>query len=355
MRFSGEFLDIFFDDGPLEPLLSGLEVGDTLSAATLMATLETAEEATFEQVFWLLEDKAIKLDVSDLPKSCGNAEAALRLKLEEELAARGELLKGLEKEDPLRIYLEEVAEVPNEDISPLIQQLRESNEINKENPQLLEKLLKLCLPRVVELACQHTGHGVLLLDLIQEGSMSLWQSFVYFRERDFAQYRDERIRWGMAKAVVLQAREDGVGQKMRQAMEDYRAVDERLLVELGRNPTLEEIAGQLHMSVQETGQVADMLDTARRLQQNHKVPEPEEEELEQTQEVENTAYFQMRQRISELLSILDETDAKILTLRFGLEAGLPQSVAEVGKQLGLTPDEVSTREAAALKLLRDQG
>ncbi len=355
MRFSGEFLDIFFGDGPLEPLLTGLEVGATLSAATLMTTLEAGEEDTLDQVLWLLEDKAIKLDISDLPKSSGNAESALRLKMEEELAARGELLSGLESDDPLRIYLEEVTEIQNEDISPLIQQLRESNEANKDDPQLWEKLLKLCLPRVVELACLHTGHGVLLLDLIQEGSMSLWQSFSDFQEGDFAQYRDDRIRWGMVKTVVLQAWEDGVGQKMRQAMEDYRAVDERLLGELGRNPTLEEIAAELHMTVQETGQVADMLSNARRMQQNHKVPEPEEEELAETQEVENTAYFQMRQRIAELLSTLEETDAKILTLRFGLEAGLPQSVAEVGKQLGLTPDEVSAREAAALGLLREQG
>ena len=198
MRFSGEFLDIFFGDGPLEPLLTELEVGATLSAATLMTTLEAGEEDTLDQVFWLLEDKAIKLDISDLPKTGGNAEAAVRLKLEEDLAERGELLSGLESDDPLRIYLEEVAEINEEDSSPLIQQLRENNDASKDDPKLWETLLKLCLPRVVELACRHTGHGVLLLDLIQEGSMSLWQSFSSFREGDFAQYRDDRICWGMA-------------------------------------------------------------------------------------------------------------------------------------------------------------
>ena len=70
--------------------------------------------------------------------------------------------------------------------------------------------------------------------------------------------------------------------------------------------------------------------------------------------MEDTAYFQMRQRISDLLSGLEETDAKLLSLRFGLDMGLPMSAAEVGKILGMTADEVTAREAEALKKLRNQ-
>ena len=68
--------------------------------------------------------------------------------------------------------------------------------------------------------------------------------------------------------------------------------------------------------------------------------------------MEDTAYFQMRQRISDLLSQLDEKDAQILTMRFGLDKGLPVSAEEVGRTLGLTVGEVSEREAAALAKLR---
>ena len=71
--------------------------------------------------------------------------------------------------------------------------------------------------------------------------------------------------------------------------------------------------------------------------------------------MEDTAYFQMRQRITELLSTLSETDAKLLTLRFGLEGGLPLSPEETGCKLGLTPEEVVAREAAALMQLRKEG
>ena len=82
-------------------------------------------------------------------------------------------------------------------------------------------------------------------------------------------------------------------------------------------------------------------------------PEPEEEELAETQAVEDTAYFQMRQRINELLSELDEADRKLLTLRFGLEGGKPLDPETAGRKLGLTPEEVVAREAAALSKLRN--
>ena len=87
---------------------------------------------------------------------------------------------------------------------------------------------------------------------------------------------------------------------------------------------------------------------------NNRQQEQEEEEKEaQDQAVEDTAQFQMRQRILDLLSNVSEEDAKLLTLRFGLEGGKPLSPQEAGKRLGLTPDEVLTREAAALAKLRN--
>ena len=68
--------------------------------------------------------------------------------------------------------------------------------------------------------------------------------------------------------------------------------------------------------------------------------------------VEDTAYFQMRQRIAELLGGLDAREQKLLTMRYGLEGGLPLSPEETGRKLGMTPDEVVAAEAAALAKLR---
>lgn len=141
---------------------------------------------------------------------------------------------------------------------------------------------------------------------------------------------------------------------MRQAVEDYRSVDEQLLGELGRNPTPEEIAQRLHMTVEEATLVADMLENARSLSKAKAQPDPVTEKEEDRQAVEDTAYFQLRQRIAELLSSLDKQSAKLLTMRFGLEGGLPKTPEETGKVLGMTPEEVIAAETAALAKLRNE-
>ena len=107
------------------------------------------------------------------------------------------------------------------------------------------------------------------------------------------------------------------------------------------------------MSVEEVASVKETLDSARMMHQAKEEAEPAETDPEEDQAVEDTAYFQMRQRIEDLLSGLQEADAKLLTLRFGLEGGKPLTPEETGRRLGLTPEEVVAREAAALLKLRN--
>ncbi|MBR4972217.1 MAG: sigma-70 family RNA polymerase sigma factor, partial [Oscillospiraceae bacterium] len=198
-----------------------------------------------------------------------------------------------------------------------------------------------------------TGRGVLLMDLIQEGSLGLWQGILSFRSGDFATHARWWIGQYLARAVLLQARQSGLGQHLKQAMEDYRGVDEQLLAELGRNPTLEEIAERMHMDVAEVENVSKMLENARFLQNAKQETEaPDEEDPDESQHVEDTALFQSRQRIQEMLSDLTEEETTIITLRFGLEGGLPLSPEDTGKRLGLTAEEVVAKEAAALAKMR---
>ncbi len=341
-------IEVDFGENVFEKLIAGRVPGKPLTATALLTALdmEGDEEAFAQTDFW-----SVPLDISDLPKAPGTGEAAVRLRREEQLAASGNLLKDLEETDPLRLYLEELAAIPAcGEETLLAQELLEANQAGREAPELYQRLLNLSLSRVVEIAGEYTGYGVLLLDLIQEGGMGLWQYLPRFTGGDFAVFRDDCVRLVMKKALILQAHANGVGQKMRQAMEDYRAVDERLLGELGRNATLEEIATELHMSPEEAAVIGANLETARTVSRA-KTPEPEAD-VDDDKAVEDTAYFQTRQRIEELLSGLEETDAKLLTLRFGLEGGLPVSPEDTGKRLGLTPEEVVAREAAALAKLR---
>ena len=339
-------LEFTFEDSPLDMLLTSCHDG-ALSAARFLTLMEGQTEETVEDALLELENSGVILDISDLPKNGGTGEAALRLRREAELVKNGTLFTALEENDPLRLYLEELAAIPACG-DPAVLAL----ECAEGNTSAQERLLNVTLNRVVETAKELVGNGVLLLDLIQEGSLGLWQAIVNYTGGDFESYSDRWIRGSMAKLTTLQAREGGVGQKLRQALEDYKAVDERLLSELGRNATNEEIAEQLHMSAEETALVKTMLDSARLLSRAKAENEPEEEPEEEEQHVEDTALFQMRQRIADLLADLPEADAKLLTLRFGLEGGLPLTPEQTGAKLGLTPEEVVAKEAAALAKLR---
>ena len=295
-------MEFTFEEAPWEQLINSLEPGTTLPAMKLLPVLEEADEDAVQDALDALEQKGIALDVSDLPLDPGSGEM--------------EYLQGSER--------------------------------------AAGKLTELSLSRVVELSCAMTGRGVLLLDLIQEGGLGLWQGILSYAGGDFEENRDWWIRQYLARAVLLQARSGGLGQKLRQGMEDYRDVDQRLLSELGRNPTLEEIAEAMHTPQQDAEVYANMVAMAQTRKRIEDEREPKEPAPEDDQAVEDTAYFQMRQRITELLSTLEETDAKLLTLRFGLEGGLPLSPEETGRKLGMTPQEVVEREAKALLKLRNE-
>lgn len=339
-----------FETAAWERMLAAIDAGGELNGAQFLAMMESEGEESVEEALALLDEKDILLTIDDFSDFAGSADTAVRLRMEKELVARNALPEGLEENDPLRLYLEEIAALPTDEDAQLLAERYCAGQ-----EEVLPQLTNLMLGSVAEQAFALAGRGVLLLDLLQEGGLGLWQAILSYNGGDFRVYCARQIQRSLNKTIILQAREFGVGQKMRQAMEDYRAMDEKLLGDLGRNPTTEELAQELHMTVQETMAVAKMLETARRIHHAKQEPEPEEEELAETQAVEDTAYFQMRQRIADLLSNLDDTDAKLLTLRFGLETGLPMNASEVGKQLGLTPDEVSAREAAALAKLRNEG
>lgn len=336
-------LDFSFEPMPWEMLAASAR--DRISAAALLSVTQEASEEEFDEILEDLRARRVMPVLEDVPKGAATGEAALRLRLEEQWARTGLQTDTLDEGDPLRLYLEELAAVPAfGDVAVLSAQRDDSSRA---------ALVNLSLSRVVELALEHTGYGVLLLDLIQEGSVGLWQAVQLPCSDEFEPQRDWYIRFYMASAVLRQVRQNGVGQKLRTALEDYSAVRDQLLTELGRNPSIEEIADGMHITPEAAAMVEKLDSDARHLMQIRQPRDEEQEKVEEDQAVEDTAYFQMRQRITELLSSLSAEDAKLLTLRFGLESGLPKSPEETGKILGLTPDEVLAREAAALAKLRN--
>lgn len=343
-------MEFAFEAAPWEDFLDSLEDGSTYSAAQLLSLMESEDEQTLEEAMEDCARRSIFPDIQALPKIYGSGDQATRLRTEEQWAEKGLKPGQMQEGDPLRIFLEEVALTPafgDEEI--LAEQAASGDE------GAMTSLLNLSLSAIVEEACCHTGHGVALMDLIQEGSLGLMQAVYQPVNCSFRDTSRRWIRFYMAKACILQAHAYGVGQNIRRDLEDYRSVDERLLSELGRNATLEEIAEAMHISSAQAETLANMVTVARKLKQA--LPEENEEERipqEENQSVEDTAYFQTRQRVNEMLSGLNEQEAKVISIRFGLEGGLPLSPEETGRKLGLTPDEVVAIEAAALAKMRKQ-
>ena len=185
-------------------------------------------------------------------------------------------------------------------------------------------------------------------------AVGLWQGILNYTDGDYIAHICWWIDQYLAKAVLIQAHTGGALEKMRQGMADYRDADQQLLGELGRNPTLEEIAQAIHVTVEEAATYGAVLSQARAKEQIEQLRQPKEVTPDDEQAVENTAYFQTRQRIVEMLSTLTEQETKLLSLRFGLEGDTPKTPEQVGGLLGMTADEVIQQEAAALLKLRQQ-
>lgn len=336
-----------YEPSAWELALEKLHYGDSVSAMRFLTLMEGEEEYAWEEALQMLEDKHIALLAGDLPKDYGSGEAEKRLRREEMLVNSGKLLENLEEGDPLKLYLDELAQIPAAGDPQLLAQLCLSGD-----ETAMQRLLNVTISRAVEAAQRMTGYGVLLLDLIQEANLGLWEAILHYEGGDFEQYADWWIGQYLAKTVTMQARQNGVGSKMRRALQAYRTADKQLLTQLGRNPTVEEIAIELGVTPEEAEIYQDMLRTAQTMEKAKR--SPKEQEPEDDQAVEDTAYFQSRQRILDMLSSLTEQEAQVLTLRFGLEGGQPCTPQEVGVKLDLTADQVVALETAALAKLRNQ-
>ena len=319
------------------------------SAARFLELLEAEDPAVVEEFLAEAEKCRITLDISALPKVEPTGSDALRLKQEADFQTLEAIGVGLEDHDPLILYLKELAAIPAAgDVQVLAQCYVEGEH------HVAERILQLCLGMVAEIALDYTGHGVLLMDLIQEGNMGLWECMPSYEEGDFMAHAQWWIRNNMAKAVIRQAHASGIGTLLREDVENYMRADRELLAKLGRNPTQQEIAEHLGMKLEELLTIEKLIDDARREESVKQQTEEPQETPEDQQAVEDTAYFQIRQRVTELLSTLTEQEAKLLNLRFGLEGGRPMTPEQAGKVLNMTPAQVVATEAAALAKLRTQ-
>lgn len=345
-------MDLEFDleERPWERSLSALRPGSTLSAAHFLAKLSEAGQEELEDAVALLRQRDILLDTGDLGQAAIPQQTAQRLALERELAESGGRGEDLGENDPLRLSLAEWLEqppLPSAQIPALAAAAAQGD------AGAAAALTGGFLPRLWDLAREYAGQGALLLDLMQEGSLALWQAVMDCQDPEAFEARALRqARLAMAGAVVAQHHAWGTGAALLKAMRDYDRTDRALLQELGRNPSREEIAQALGADPQRLEALEKMRRDAAALEKA--APQPAQEPEEEDAPVEDTAYFQQRMEIEELLSRLPQEERQLLELRFGLTGKPPMSPEEAGRVLNLTPGQVRELETRALSALRQK-
>ena len=331
--------EFVWEETPWEKALPDL--CDGMAASVFLTLLAGEEEDAVEQALFDLRQKDILLNVENLNTEGMGTKTTRRLELEKGLAEGTVKIRDLEENDPLRLFLLEMDAMPEGAFSDFSGALTEKDR---------ENLAAACLPEVLRIAMEYAGKGVLLMDLIQEGSLGLWQGLTDDYTGELSRHLERSIRRAMTEAITLQARQNGVGARIRKSIEDFRRADALLLNQLGRNPGISEIAEYLGISSDTAEEIKKMMENA--LIQSR---EPENISPDADHEVEATEYFQMRQKIADLLDNLEPVDAEIIKARFGLETGKPADDAEIAGKLGITPEEVEIRGRKALEELKKQG
>ena len=332
-------------DGHFGEELAGYGPGDTLDACRFLALTTTLTDDETLEAALELQNRGISLDITALPRGGASGQLAARQELEMALLKRGQLPGKLEATDPLRLLLEDISR--QEKITPA----QADSLYDEKGAAALDVLTGGYLWKVAEIATEYMGWGVLLGDLIQEGSLGLWQAQP--GHDAFSKAADWAIRQAMSRAVALQARAAGLGQELVTAVEEFKQADRRLLSQLGRNPTDEDLSDAMGMEVEQISLLRKMVTEIERLKKNN--PEPETQDpQEEEQPIEDTAYFNIRTQVEELLSELEETDRSILQLRFGLNGHGALDVTQTAQKLGLKVEEVMDREYNALSKLREK-
>ena len=265
--------------------------------------------------------------------------------------------EGVSIEDPVRMYLKEIGKVPlltAEEEIELAKRMEDGDEDAKK--RLAEANLRL----VVSIAKRYVGRGMLFLDLIQEGNLGLIKAvekFDYSKGFKFSTYATWWIRQAITRAIADQARTIRIPVHMVETINKLIRVSRQLLQELGREPSPEEIAEEMNMSVERVREILKISQEPVSLETP--IGEEEDSHLGDFIQDDNVpvpadaaAFTLLKEQLVEVLSTLTDREQKVLRLRFGLDDGRARTLEEVGKEFNVTRERIRQIEAKALRKLR---
>ena len=362
----------------LETLITEAKKTGKVSSKHLVETLDDvdATQAQTEQFYDILEQAGIEIDVSDVLDLIGSADmdnptlsemqAIEDEGLPEDLETPEALPEDVETaklDDPVRMYLKEIGRIkllsPEEE-QEVARAMAEGDEKTREAAR--KRMSEANLRLVVSIAKRYVGRGMQLLDLIQEGNLGLMKAvekFDYTKGYKFSTYATWWIRQSITRAIADQARTIRIPVHMVETINRMRQATNQLVYQNGHEPTPEELAKAMDMSVERVREIQRMAQEPASLESP--VGEEEDSSLGDFVADENAEApgkaadrAMVAQQINLALKSLTPREEKVIRLRFGLDDGRPRTLEEVGRDFGVTRERVRQIEAKAIRKLHSR-
>ncbi|MBQ9963809.1 MAG: RNA polymerase sigma factor RpoD [Clostridia bacterium] len=337
-----------------------IELGRTKGKLTTQEILDAMENLDFdpEQMDKLYETlESMSIEVIDDFSETAFSEMENAIETSETEEADDGSSDGVSTDDPVKVYLKEIGRVPL--LTPE-EEIELSIKIAEGDDYAKKRLSEANLRLVVSIAKRYVGRGMQFLDLIQEGNLGLIKAvekFDYTKGFKFSTYATWWIRQAITRAIADQARTIRIPVHMVETINKVKKVSSQLLHKNGHEPTAEEIAVELDMLPEKVREIMRVAQEPVSLE----TPIGEEEDShlgdfipddEAPAPADAASRMLLREQLRDVLGTLTKREARVLSLRFGLEDGRPRTLEEVGKEFDVTRERIRQIEAKALRKLR---
>ena len=309
---------------------------------------------TFDAMGIQIVSPELELDVSD---DLGMDMDEVPDNDEEELVDPPELAAEYNLDDPVRMYLKEIGQVK---LLTAEEEIELAKRVSEGDKKAKDRLTEANLRLVVSIAKKYSGRGLHILDLIQEGNTGLIRAvdkFDYTKGNKFSTYATWWIRQAITRAIADQARTIRVPVHMVEVINKATRCNRKLVQELGREPTLEEIAAELNLPIEKI--IEANRTAADTLSLDMPVGDEEDTTIGSFVEDDNTpgpvdatSNAMLSEALTEILGTLTEREADVLRMRFGMYDGRTHTLEEVGQIFGVTRERIRQIENKAIRKLR---